>query len=115
MYGRGRLLPFLAGLLLPALGFLRHCLLSPPSCGMSVRERRNIARGCRLARSPTSTLSHWLKLSHVELHKRWPELTALIPDVDYGRSRRSVKHNVQKKSKKCAEMHNESRAISIAL
>src|SRR5215468_1924903 len=26
-------LPFLAGLLLPALGFLCHCLLSPPSCG----------------------------------------------------------------------------------
>src|SRR5207237_10096230 len=26
-------LPFLAGLILPALGFLRHCLLSPPSCG----------------------------------------------------------------------------------
>src|SRR3954468_12673314 len=28
-------LPFLAGLLLPALGFLRHCLLSPPSCGFA--------------------------------------------------------------------------------
>src|SRR5436853_4528864 len=34
-YGRGRRLPFLAGLLLPALGFLRHCLLSPPSCGIA--------------------------------------------------------------------------------
>src|SRR5436853_1615819 len=34
-YGRGRRLPFLAGLLLPALGFLRHCLLSPPSCGIN--------------------------------------------------------------------------------
>ena len=32
-------LPFLAGLLLPALGFLRHCLLSPPSCGFRLRER----------------------------------------------------------------------------
>src|SRR2546427_1601408 len=32
-------LPFLAGLLLPALGFLRHCLLSPPSCGFCLRER----------------------------------------------------------------------------
>jgi hypothetical protein len=30
--GRGRL-AFLAGLLLPALGFLCHCLLSPPSSG----------------------------------------------------------------------------------
>src|SRR5437764_456652 len=30
---RERLLPFLASLLLPALGFLCHCLLSPPSCG----------------------------------------------------------------------------------
>ena len=28
-------LAFLAGLLLPALGFLCHCLLSPPSCGFS--------------------------------------------------------------------------------
>jgi hypothetical protein len=28
-------LPFLAGLLLPALGFLRHCPLSPPSCGIN--------------------------------------------------------------------------------
>src|SRR3954469_11126072 len=28
-------LAFLAGLLLPALGFLCHCLLSPPSCGFA--------------------------------------------------------------------------------
>src|SRR5438552_2594172 len=28
-------LPFLAGLLLPALGFLCHCLLSPPSSGFT--------------------------------------------------------------------------------
>src|SRR2546427_9984055 len=46
-------LPFLAGLLLPALGFLRHCLLSPPSCGFCLRERsRRRFSGCRLARSP---------------------------------------------------------------
>ena len=44
-------LPFLAGLLLPALGFLRHCLLSPPSCGFCVRERSRHLRDCRLARS----------------------------------------------------------------
>ncbi|HZT75068.1 MAG TPA: HEAT repeat domain-containing protein [Vicinamibacterales bacterium] len=37
--GRGRL-AFLPGLLLPALGFLRHCLLSPPSSGMSARAPR---------------------------------------------------------------------------
>src|SRR5206468_3518 len=37
-------LPFLAGLLLPALGFLRHCLLSPPSFGF------------RFARAPTTSL-----------------------------------------------------------
>src|SRR5438477_12297954 len=29
-------LAFLAGLLLPALGFLRHCLLSPPSFGFGL-------------------------------------------------------------------------------
>src|SRR5216684_1268534 len=28
-------LALLAGLFLPALGFLCHCLLSPPSCGFS--------------------------------------------------------------------------------
>src|SRR5256885_4247082 len=51
-HGRGRLLPFLAGLLFPALGFLRHFLLSPPSCGITARALTSIARGCRLARSP---------------------------------------------------------------
>ena len=30
-------LAFLAGLLLPALGFLCHCLLSPPSSGLLAR------------------------------------------------------------------------------
>ena len=45
-------LPLLAGLLLPALGFLRHCLLSPPSCGFHLRERSRLQCGCRLARSP---------------------------------------------------------------
>ena len=45
-------LAFLAGLLLPALGFLRHCLLSPPSCGMSARTPRKSPCGCRLARPP---------------------------------------------------------------
>src|SRR5437899_896130 len=32
-------LAFFAGLLLPALHLLRHCLLSPPSCGFGWRER----------------------------------------------------------------------------
>src|SRR3954470_2273118 len=45
-------LPLLAGLLLPALGFLRHCLLSPPSCGFGLRECPTVTGGCRLARSP---------------------------------------------------------------
>src|SRR5213592_230579 len=37
-------LPFLAGLLLPALGFLRHCLLSPPSCGCVCESADDLAR-----------------------------------------------------------------------
>src|SRR3982750_3086358 len=45
-------LPLLAGLLLPALGFLRHCLLSPPSSGFGLRGRSDAVSGCRLARSP---------------------------------------------------------------
>src|SRR2546429_9061943 len=57
-------LPFLAGLLLPALGFLRHCLLSPPSSGFDCESALGIRLlslrglypgglgGCRLARSP---------------------------------------------------------------
>src|SRR5262249_20147703 len=44
-------LSFLAGLLLPALGFLRHCLLSPPSLGFACGSARGLAGGCRLARS----------------------------------------------------------------
>src|SRR4029453_3999116 len=45
-------LAFLAGLLLPALGFLCHCLLSPPSSGICLPERlRYRGSGCRLARS----------------------------------------------------------------
>jgi hypothetical protein len=48
-------LAFLAGLLLPALGFLRHCLLSPPSSGFLARHRQ----WCRLARSlDNSALVH---------------------------------------------------------
>jgi HEAT repeat protein/cyclophilin family peptidyl-prolyl cis-trans isomerase len=43
---------FLAGLFLPALGFLCHCLLSPPSCGFSCESAHDIdLDGCRLARS----------------------------------------------------------------
>jgi HEAT repeat protein len=38
-------LPFLAGLLLPALGFLRHCLLSPPSFGFHARHRQSLPPG----------------------------------------------------------------------
>jgi len=36
-------LAFLAGLLLPALGFLCHCLLSPPSCGFHCGRAHIIA------------------------------------------------------------------------
>src|SRR5215471_9905298 len=38
-------LPFLAGLLLPALGFLRHCVLSPPSCGCRASHRQWLPPG----------------------------------------------------------------------
>ena len=45
-------LAFLAGLLLPALGFLCHCLLSPPSSGFDLRGRSRLrSSGCRLART----------------------------------------------------------------
>src|ERR1700682_5938931 len=44
-------LAFLAGLLLPALGFLRHCLLSPPSCWDYCASAHAHHGGCRLARS----------------------------------------------------------------
>ena len=53
-------LPFLAGLLLPALGFLCHCLISPPSSGLLARTLAASFSGCRLARSPdTGTLRVW--------------------------------------------------------
>jgi len=61
-------LPFLAGLLLPALGFLCHCLLSPPSHLGCWRERsRARVCGCRLARSPRPALyarRHFPYLAH---------------------------------------------------
>src|SRR5438034_11548948 len=47
-------LPFLAGLLLPALGFLCHCLLSPPSSGFACER-------CSRHRQwlPPGTLTRW--------------------------------------------------------
>src|SRR3954467_3623122 len=56
IYGRGRLLPFLAGLLLPALGFLRHCLLSPPSCWDIARARPRITVAAAWHARPMSAL-----------------------------------------------------------
>src|SRR3954469_10886851 len=54
--GRGRLLPFLAGLLLPALGFLRHCLLSPPSCWDTARALPRITAAAAWHAHPMSAL-----------------------------------------------------------
>src|SRR5262245_16107715 len=106
---------FLPAFFFPPLAFFAIVCYPPLHVGCLCESAASIARGCRLARSPTPALSHWLKLSQVELHKRWPELAALIPDVDYGRSQRSVKHNVQKKSKKCATCCMPRARFSIAL
>src|SRR5215468_9691391 len=84
-------LPFLAGLLLPALGFLRHCLLSPPS--MWVSRARAIRRLSMAAAWHAHAAATLLASGHladarassstVELHKGWSKCTTLIPDVDY--------------------------------
>jgi len=68
-------LPFLAGLLLPALGFLCHCLLSPPSCGFDWREHSRPRFGGRLlARSPdVCALRSWA-----------PSASTLVPAASEG-------------------------------
>src|ERR1051326_5656800 len=82
-------LTFLAGLLLPALGFLRHCQLSPPSFGIRERSRH-------LLWLPPGTLTD---VAARGCHKGWPKPPTLIPDVDYGRDPRSVKHKRASKVK----------------
>src|ERR1051326_7806524 len=104
-------LPFLAGLLLPALGFLRHCLLSPPSCGNaceSARAHPLVAAAWHAHRMTAFFASGHLpcfgrassKVSQSSFTRDGDEFTILIPDVDSKRERSSVKHNRQKKSKK---------------
>src|SRR5881227_1193074 len=93
--GRGRLLPFLAGLLLPALGFLRHCLLSPPSCGFDCASAHAHLCGCRLARSPdvgtrrfeapSASVARGGGASSTLMSsftRDGDEFTTLIPDID---------------------------------
>src|SRR5438105_2608923 len=112
-YGRGRRLPFLAGLLLPALGFLRHCLLSPPSCGIACESAP--AHRSWLPPGTLTGVSALLASGHLPLVRKGEldrlrssftrdgdEFTILIPDVDFKLVRGSVKHNQQKKSKKSA-------------
>jgi hypothetical protein len=97
-------LPLLAGLLLPALGFLRHCLLSPPSLGFeceSAPERLPGAAAWQRAHTlgaprfglpstPTSG-ERTRSRAYIDL-KEWPEFATLIPDVDYGSEKSDVKH-----------------------
>jgi hypothetical protein len=49
-------LPLLAGLLLPALGFLRHCLLSPPSCWDTAQALTRISVAAAWHAHPMSAL-----------------------------------------------------------
>src|SRR6266404_9480547 len=68
-------LAFLAGLLLPALGFLCHCLLSPPSSGFTCercsRHRQWLPPGTLTRCRPSSRLgtSHAAKLWEGEVKK----------------------------------------------
>src|SRR2546430_2403095 len=74
-YGRGRRLPFLAGLLLPALGFLRHCLLSPPSCGFACENAHvaaSVAAAWHAHPAPAPVASRHLPLDFGRARSRSP-------------------------------------------
>src|SRR5437762_10685189 len=68
-------LPFLAGLLLPALGFLRHCQLSPPSCGFACENAHvaaSVAAAWHAHPAPAPVASRHLPLDFGRARSRSP-------------------------------------------
>src|SRR5262249_6554389 len=116
-------LPFLAGLLLPAFGFLRHCLLSPPSCGINCAgahaHRPWLPPGTLTGCAALVASRHLPEACGRVSSERLPpsftrdgrELTILIPDVDSKRDIRSVKHKSTEKVKNFARMQSRCGSI----
>ena len=91
-------LPLLAGLLLPALGFLRHDCYPPLHVGITAQALSHHC-GCRLARSPD------VGARRLSGNKEWRKPATLIPDVDYEPELFSVKH---KRVRKVKNFHRAS-------
>jgi hypothetical protein len=98
----------------PPLAFFAIVSYPPLHVGVFARAPTTSPGGCRLARAPeiaAPRIGPWrdrlgkapssIEVDELdELHKGWPELAALIPDVDYGSYHGGVKHNRPEKVKK---------------